>query len=339
MASSPLTLVNDTAVRLTHQVSATLRSGMSAVAERFGWSPAAKPYWGYAAQGRARVLGRVVMAPGGPDTAAMVDVPAWRRLLTLEVPDLPVQVRLDGRPYDATTDVGGFIDTVVPVDLPVGRASMSFEVPGRGPVAGEVFVASPTATVAVVCDIDDTAWITGLTRPLRAAWRTFMNSSVGREPVPGMADLLQRVLAGTQHAPVVYLSNGPWNLARTVARFLATHGFPPGALLMTDWGVSPDRWFRDGKAHKASSLARLAEDLPGVRFVLVGDDGEHDPEIYEAFARNHPDRVVAIALRQVRPQPVDPPRGSVGPVPVLRGPDGHTILPMLDEVLRGAPGG
>lgn len=336
MSRSPLRLVNSTAVRLAHTVSVGGRSAVSAASARLGWSPAVKPYWGYAAQGRARVLGRVVMAPPGRDSAAMVGVPAWRRLLTLEVPRLPVRVTLEGQRHDTTTDDGGFVDVVVPADLPEGRAQVTFDVPGRGPVVGEVFVASPTATVAVVCDVDDTAWITGLTQPLRAGWRTFMNSSVGREPVPGMSDLLQRVLAGTHHAPVVYLSNGPWNLARKVTRFLAAHGFPPGALLMTDWGLSPDRWFRDGRAHKSSSLLRLAEDLPGVRFVLVGDDGEHDPEIYEAFARAHPQRVLAIALRQVRPEPTEPPRGQVGTVPVLRGQDGHAILPMLDAVLRDA---
>jgi phosphatidate phosphatase APP1 len=336
MSTSPLDVVNATAVRVAHTASVGARSAASRVAARLGWSPAAKPYWGYAARGRARVLGRVVMAPPGRDSAAMVGVPAWRRLLTLEVPDQPVHVTLDGRRQQTTTDRNGFVDTVVPADVHPGRHTVTLDVPGRGPVSGEVFGASPTATVGVVCDIDDTAWITGLTQPLRAAWRTFMNTSVGREPVPGMADLLQRVLAGTEHAPVVYLSNGPWNLARKVARFLAAHGFPPGALLMTDWGLSPDRWFRDGKAHKSSSLLRLAEDLPGVRFVLVGDDGEHDPDLYEAFARSHPDRVVCIALRQVRPDPELPPRGQVGDVPVLRGPDGHAILPMLDEVLRAA---
>lgn len=106
---------------------------------------------------------------------------------------------------------------------------------------------------------------------------------------------------------------------------------------MTDWGITPTRWFRDGGEHNSSALARLVEDLPDVRWVLVGDDGEHDPDLYAPFVRSHPDRVVAIVLRQVGPRPDVADRSSVGDIPVLRGPDGDDLLPMLDDVLAGLP--
>ena len=72
---------------------------------------------------------------------------------------------------------------------------------------------------------------------------------------------------------------------------------------MTDWGITPTRWFRDGKHHKASLLTRLLEDLPHVSWVLLGDDGEHDPTIDAGIAEAHPDRIAAVVLRQVAPTP------------------------------------
>ncbi|OMQ15647.1 hypothetical protein A7K94_0208025 [Modestobacter sp. VKM Ac-2676] len=177
-------------------------------------------------------------------------------------------------------------------------------------------VAGPEEQRGVVCDVDDTVWITGLRHPLRAAWRTLARSSSGRTMVPGMAGLLTRLVADHPNAPVVYLSNGPWNLAGPVARFLHRNRFPAGALLMTDWGITPRGWFRDGRAHKRGALERLAADLPGTRWVLVGDDGEHDPQLYHEFADRHPDRVEAIALRQVQPTGDDGTAEGPGGVPV-----------------------
>lgn len=298
------------------------------------------PYSGYAGPERARVLGRLVLAPADVDPAARRGIPGWRRLLTLESPGTPVEVELGEAREAATSDSAGVVDVALDTSMPPGVARAALRVAGRGPVPANVHVASADAAVGVVCDVDDTVWITGLAHPFRAAWRTLTGSSSTRKSVPGMAALLCRAVEGQDHPAVVYLSNGPWNLAGPVSRFLERNGFPPGALLMTDWGITPHRWFRDGRAHKASALARLADDLPAVAWVLIGDDGEHDPALYEDFARSHPDRVAAIVLRQVLPglSSHGPEQNRIGDVPVVRGPDGEALLPRLDQVLRERAG-
>ena len=63
-----------------------------------------------------------------------------------------------------------------------------------------------------------------------------------------------------------------------------------GPLLLTDWGPTPDRWFRSGQEHKRSTLDRLAAEFPHIKWLLIGDDGQHDQEIYSEFAHAHPDR-------------------------------------------------
>jgi phosphatidate phosphatase APP1 len=116
-----------------------------------------------------------------------------------------------------------------------------------------------------------------------------------------MAVLMDRILRSHPDAPVIYLSTGPWNAAPTLARFLARNLYPAGALLLTDWGLTQERWFRSGKEHKARNLERLARDFPDVRWLLVGDDGQHDEEVYGAFAKAHPGNVAAVAIRQLSP--------------------------------------
>ena len=70
-----------------------------------------------------------------------------------------------------------------------------------------------------------------------------------------------------------------------------------------------------------------------MRWVLVGDDGEHDPGIYRQFASSHPGLVAAIALRTVAPIGTEPPETEerVGAVPVVRAGDGRALADLLDR--------
>lgn len=321
-------------IAAAYRVKTSIDQRLSDRARERGWTVAALGYPGYAAHGQARVLGRLLLAPAGTDPNARRDIPGWRRLLTLEQPHGEIDVSLGGARVRARADEAGLIDVLIPVELPPGPAAALLHAEGRPPVPVPVLVASPGATRGVVCDIDDTVWITGIRHPLRAAWRTFMGNGSTRRPVDGMAALLNRLVEGAPHAPVVYLSNGAWNMAGPITHFLERHDFPPGAVLLTDWGISPRAWFRSGRAHKRGSLERLAGELPHVRWFLIGDDGEHDPQIYRDFALAHPTQVFAIGLRTVAPIGRAAPSTEewVGTIPVVRAGDGPALVERLHSI-------
>ena len=141
--------------------------------------------------------------------------------------------------------------------------------------------------------------VTALPRPFLALWNTFVLNERARMATPGMAVLLDRLKVEHPEAPVIYLSTGPWNAAPTLARFLARNMYPSGALLLTDWGLTQDRWFRSGQEHKRRNLELLAQEFPNMRWLLFGDNGQHDEEIYSGFAQQHGDQVAAIGIRQL----------------------------------------
>ena len=146
---------------------------------------------------------------------------------------------------------------------------------------------------------------------------------------------------------MVYVSTGAWNTAPTLTRFLRRHGYPPGPLLLTDWGPTNTGWFRSGQDHKRACLHRLANEFPHIRWVLVGDDGQHDPKIYGDFVEQRPDTVAAIAIRELTPSeqvlshgiPVSleeftPARGRhEKEVPVCRAGDGYGLVRLLRVAL------
>jgi phosphatidate phosphatase APP1 len=315
---------------LARRGDAALRDLASRVARRAGWTPAVLAHPGYGSGGRVRVLGRVLLAPAGTHPEDRRAVPGWQRFLTLESPGTEVVVEIAGQRTVVRSDDDGLIDVTLRVDLPdAGAVPVVLRAGSRESVA-VVHLASPDAARGVVCDIDDTVLVTGIATPLRAAWRTFVQPMTGRQAVPGMVRLLRELTSDAPHVPVVYVSNGPWNLAGPLGRFLEHSGYPPGALLLTDWGPTPTRWFRDGRSHKRTALRRLAADLPGVRWTLVGDTGEHDPALYEEFARAQPDRVRAVLLRDVTDAAARVER--FGEVPVVYGRDGDAIAAALPAV-------
>ncbi|NES31022.1 DUF2183 domain-containing protein [Micromonospora terminaliae] len=309
---------------------------------RTGWQINIVAYAGYGAPGWARVLGRVLL--GRPDTrqrGRLEKVRGWRSFTTLPAKHAKVTIEAGGVSQEATADRSGFVDAVIKADFTPGWGCVRLSVPDAEPVEALVRILDPEVRFGILSDIDDTVMVTALPRPLLAAWNTFVLDEHARAAVPGMAVLYERLVTAHPGAPVFYLSTGAWNVAPTLTRFLSRHLYPAGPLLLTDWGPTADRWFRSGREHKRATLARLAREFPDVRWLLIGDDGQHDQEIYREFAAAHPDNVAGVAIRRLSPTqsvlagslPTPAGRPSAGPVGQkwLAAPDGAGLWKLLRE--------
>jgi phosphatidate phosphatase APP1 len=259
------------------------------------------PYTGYGSPGWIRVLCRVLLTRGERASQRIAKVRGWRSFVSIPVVGAVVTVTVGGVEHQMVADRGGVVDARLDVNLEPGWHTISIRVEDTEPVFAPVFVIDPTSAFGIISDIDDTVMVTALPRPFLAAWNTFVLDEHARRPVPGMAVLYERLVRANPSTPVIYLSTGAWNVAPTLNRFMERNLYPPGPLLLTDWGPTHDRLFRSGREHKEQTLERLAEELPAVRWLLIGDDGQHDEEIYANFAERHPQNVAAIAIRQLSP--------------------------------------
>jgi phosphatidate phosphatase APP1 len=266
------------------------------------------PYTGYGTTSWVRVLARAVRSDAR-DTGAGAQASGlnplqegmrgWRNFTSAPVAHASVRVTIAGTVHDVEADRGGVIDVRIPVALDAGWHKITLQSGESRIVEAPVQIVADDTDFGVVSDIDDTVMVTALPRPFLAAWNTFVLDEHARTPTPGMAVLYERIVRTVPSAPVVYLSTGAWNVAPTLSRFLSRNLYPAGPKLLTDWGPTPDRWFRSGQEHKRTSLERLAAEFPGIKWLLVGDDGQHDEAIYAEFARRHPQNVRAIAIRQL----------------------------------------
>jgi phosphatidate phosphatase APP1 len=318
-----------------------------------GWVPRVEPYPGYGGSGWVRVMARALLAAPGTRVREAVErdaasaqraVRGWRSFLTAPVPSASIEVRIGTTTHQLVTDRGGYVDVVLPCDLPAGWGEISMSV-GGAPVTAPVLIVTPGPGVAMVSDIDDTVMVTAMPRLLLVAWNALVLHENARRVVPGMVGLYRRWQAAHPGAPTFYLSTGAWNVAPAVRRFLGRHGYPPGPLLLTDWGPTKTGWFRSGQEHKRTQLRRLMTEFPDLRWVLVGDDGQHDPQIYSEIAEEFGDRVLAIAVRKLSPAeqllahgtPVPTRDGGItsGATPVVvHGADGNALaLSFIDRGL------
>ena len=310
------------------------------ILRRRGWRPRVLPYAGYGTDGWVRVLGRVLWAPPSTSRRDLEAGRGWRRFVAATASDVDVVVQLGAERHVVRSRRGGYVDEVLPARLPSGWQDVQLSV-GAATATAPVHVVAADTSVGIVSDIDDTVMVTALPRPLLAMWNTFVRSECSRRPVPGVADLYRAVLAERPETFVIYLSTGAWNVAPALQAFLRRNGFPRGPLLMTDWGPTETGWFRSGRGHKRAALGRLVGELPQVRWLLVGDDGQHDPEIYAEAAACAPDKITAIAIRQLTAveqvrthgtsEPPSDPAAAPAATPTLLAPDGHGLLKALRD--------
>jgi phosphatidate phosphatase APP1 len=330
------------------------------VLRRRGWQTRIISHTGIGSESLVRVMGRALLT-GDAENLGSADATAsalelfhadnaqrgWRAFITAPALYVPITVTVNGVETRGRADRSGLID--IPVrghGLSPGWHEVRISAPDAELTTAAVFIVGDDETFGIVSDIDDTIIKTSLPRPMIAAWNTFVRHEGARRAVPGMASMYRALLEDHPKAPIVYLSTGAWNTAPSLTRFLRRNGYPPGPLLLTDWGPTSTGWFRSGHEHKRSWLHRLARELPNVQWVLVGDDGQHDPALYGDFADERPEAVRAIAIRELSTTeqllqhgiPISNEEFSLRVrhqegVPVCRAPNGYALLELLRVAL------
>jgi phosphatidate phosphatase APP1 len=260
------------------------------------------PYRGYGTKRKLVLQGRVLEDEGfiPADRGAR----RWRNLVEFlkriesdEVPFARVRARFASAVQEVRADREGYFRFELPVRCRGGWHEISLQLIDDIAIRarGRVLVPSARARFGVISDIDDTVVDTGVQRKLRMLVSLALSNARTRKPLPGVAALYRALHRGVN--PVFYVSKSPWNLYVPLVEYFAAQGLPEGPLFLRDFGL---RMPRD---HKARTIAELFAAYPRLPFVLVGDSGEDDPEVYAALVRRFPERVRAIYIRSVSRKP------------------------------------
>lgn len=278
-----------------------------------------EPFLGYANSEKAVLHGRVlenqnINPAKEEDTLFNNFEAAFKRFNTAEAPGVELKISIGNSAAKISTDDEGYFDAqLFDVEIPDGKGLMrSYQAeivgnPHGGNVdinsEGEFIVPPLNCEFGVISDIDDTIIKSDVTNFFRMIRLTFFNNARTRVPFPGVSEFyraLQEGKNGEALNPIFYVSNSPWNLYDLLKSFLDFHDIPAGPLLLRDIGIDKDKFISfdsfDGKVFRITKLLKFYPDL---KFILIGDSGEQDPEIYDQICTIFPDRIKAIYIRDV----------------------------------------
>jgi len=230
-----------------------------------------------------------------------------RRLVNDEQANIKVRVAIDKHSWTARSDQEGyFLIDVVGLNLAPGWHQVEAS-SGSVHAKGRMLLVPPQNNIGLISDLDDTILISDVVQKTRLLKNTFLKNYVQRKAVPGAAAVYTRFAQQNvqpEAAPIFYLSASPRQLQTGIQNFLDHNGFPPGVLITKK--VTNDNSGEplfDQARYKTAHIERLLNEYPTMRFVLIGDDGERDPEIYHEIQRRFPARVSQVLIRYVSPDP------------------------------------
>jgi len=273
------------------------------------------PYTGYANDGELTLHGRVLRARRS--TSAEARTSAWRNFIAFarlmnsaEVPGATVCAHVQSRNYQVDTDREGYFAFTIPLDRRFERdveIDLRLLAPPAGdatPIAARAVISVPPASArfGVISDIDDTIVWTHVGNRRRMLWTLVRSNAATRKPLSGVAALYRALhdgIEGDEGNPIFYVSSSPWNLYSPLVDFLRINGIPRGPIFLKDWGQHMLRDWRDHGTHKLASIRAVMRTFAHLPFILVGDSGEQDPEIYSDVVQEFPGRIAAIYIRSV----------------------------------------
>lgn len=269
-------------------------------------------YNGLGTTAAARMWGRVVEDPGlAPPSKAEGRLQKLRRTVKLmesdEIPGAWVELKVLGRRLKVKSDGEGFFEVDLKGPLKRGDHKVTARLVGsRRPhkaAPGRLKVWPKEPGVAVISDMDDTLLRTGVTNKARMLKRVLFSNALDLRAF-GHAPALYRTWAKRGY-PLVFVSGSPYNLYPRLTRFMKLQRLPASPLMLKDFGTDA---LTEQVTYKLKKIFEVMALLPGYRFILVGDSGEKDPEVYRAVQAKMPQAVMVTLIHRVTNEGMRDPR-------------------------------
>jgi phosphatidate phosphatase APP1 len=299
------------------------------VKKKLGWlgKPVIIPYSGYGNQEEIFFIGCVsedkgVEKPVPQNTKWQNFIATVRRFASEDLQGINVKAEILGIWQSSVTDKLGIFrfnisikerNMVLPKDpwIDINLKIMDDHDPAKKAEAtGKVMLIKPgDSTYGVISDIDDTILVSHSTNVIRKLRLMFFKNAYTRLPFEGVAGFyraLNKGYHGDSFNPIFYVSNSQWNLYDLLTEFTNYRNIPGGVMLLQELKpFRPRKLIKRRRAiakhpHKLDKIRSILSTYKHLRFVLIGDSGQKDAEIYQQVVKEFPGRILAIYIREVK---------------------------------------
>ena len=167
---------------------------------------------------------------------------------------------------------------------------------------GEVILLKQTG-ISVISDIDDTIKISNVTEHKKLLESTFLQAFAS---VPGMAKKYQQW--EKNNIAIHFVSSSPWQLYTPLQAFTDKAGFPASTFNLKNVRFLDStlfNLFKKGTDTKPLQIEPILKAYPDRKFVLIGDSGEYDPEVYARIKKLYPDQILKIYIRNISDETIN----------------------------------
>lgn len=157
----------------------------------------------------------------------------------------------------------------------------------------------PPDGISLISDIDDTVKHSNITMGTREIFKNTFTAPLPSLSIPGVAQWYRKLHSSPYNVSIHYVSNSPWQLYPLLRSFFEETGLPPGSFHLKQYSGMLQGIFEPVAERKRGTVERVIHDFPHRKWLLVGDSGEQDLEVYTEMAERWPNRILAICIRDI----------------------------------------
>lgn len=233
-------------------------------------------------------------------------IAAIKRYAGSSVPLAKVEITFHEKSYTVSTDEDGVFELQIGDSKPRQgeKELVTFQVlepRTKKSIIPHMEVTRYSGSLGVISDIDDTIIISHSTDLGKKFWLSISKNAYTRRPLPGVSEFYKKI-TNEKTLPIFYVSSSDWSLFDLIKDFLRYRHIPEGPILLKDRHINlKNIWTSGGgdHSHKLQKIELLMEMYSEMQFYLIGDSGQHDPEIYAEVIKKYPGRVKDVFIRIV----------------------------------------
>lgn len=168
---------------------------------------------------------------------------------------------------------------------------------------GSILVPPKGIAYGVISDVDDTILVSKATDFKKKIRLMLLKNAHTRLPFKGVSmfyTALQKGASGVEYNPIFYVSSSSWNLYDLLVDFCFVKKIPMGPFLLRNSRLDQFKFISSiHKVHKMEKIESIIGTYKELPFILIGDSGQKDAEIYHQVVKDFPGRVKAIYIRHV----------------------------------------
>ncbi|WP_017731517.1 App1 family protein [Nafulsella turpanensis] len=238
----------------------------------------------------------------------------YKRYTSNETPRVQLRISFQGHATLAQTDSQGYFSLHLKNRQPYKHGNewqpvkielldSVTEQQGLVSAVGEVLIAGEKNNMGIISDVDDTILVSRATKVYKKLQLMLFKNARTRLPFEGVAAFYRALYEGTnpfQINPIFYVSSSSWKLFDLLQDFCELQGIPKGPFLLRDSRMDQFKLITSlHEGHKLMQVKKIMNMYPYMQFILVGDSGQKDAEIYTEVTRRYPERVKTIYIRNV----------------------------------------